>query len=65
MQIHLDVKRKLSMGVHWGTFRLCDDAIDAPMDELPKARKKLGVPGDAGRCRTMPSCCLPWVKRGC
>jgi N-acyl-phosphatidylethanolamine-hydrolysing phospholipase D len=47
VQIHLDVKSKLSMGVHWGTFRLCDEAIDAPIDELPKARKKLGVPDDA------------------
>jgi N-acyl-phosphatidylethanolamine-hydrolysing phospholipase D len=43
VQIHLDVKSKLSMGVHWGTFRLCDDPIDAPLDELPKARRKLGV----------------------
>ena len=43
VKIHLDVKSKLSMGVHWGTFRLCDDPIDAPIDELPKARKKLGV----------------------
>jgi L-ascorbate metabolism protein UlaG (beta-lactamase superfamily) len=47
VQIHLDVKSKLSMGVHWGTFRLCDDAIDAPIDELPKARKKLGVADEA------------------
>ena len=47
VQIHLDVKSKLSMGVHWGTFRLCDDAIDAPIDNLPKARKKLGVADDA------------------
>lgn len=46
VQIHLDVKSRLSMGVHWGTFRLCGDPIDAPMDGLPLARKKLGV-GDA------------------
>jgi N-acyl-phosphatidylethanolamine-hydrolysing phospholipase D len=47
VQIHLDVMSKLSLGVHWGTFRLCDDAIDAPIDELPKARQKLGVADDA------------------
>jgi N-acyl-phosphatidylethanolamine-hydrolysing phospholipase D len=47
VQIHLDVNSKLSMGVHWGAFRLCDDAIDAPIDELPKARRKLGVADDA------------------
>ncbi len=47
VQIHLDVKSKLSMGVHWGTFRLCDDPVDAPIDELPRARKKLNVADDA------------------
>jgi N-acyl-phosphatidylethanolamine-hydrolysing phospholipase D len=47
VQIHLDVKSKLSMGVHWGTFRLCDDPIEAPIDELPKARTKLSVGDDA------------------
>jgi L-ascorbate metabolism protein UlaG (beta-lactamase superfamily) len=47
VQIHLDVKSKLSMGVHWGTFRLCDDPIEAPLDDLPKARNKLGVADDA------------------
>ena len=43
VQMHLDAKSKLSMGVHWGTFRLCDDPIEAPMDGLPLARRKLGV----------------------
>ncbi len=47
VQIHIDVKSKLSMGVHWGTFRLCDDPIDAPIDELPKARSKLAVNEDS------------------
>lgn len=47
VQIHLDVKSKLSMGVHWGTFRLCDEPIEAPLDNVPKARKKLGVGDDA------------------
>jgi N-acyl-phosphatidylethanolamine-hydrolysing phospholipase D len=47
VQIHLDVKSKLSMGVHWGTFRLCDDPIEAPIDGLPQARKKLAVDDQA------------------
>lgn len=47
VQIHLDLKSKLSLGVHWGTFRLCDDVIEAPMDGLPLARTKLGVADDA------------------
>lgn len=47
VRIHLDVKSRLSIGVHWGTFRLCDDPIDAPVDGLPSARAQLAVPDDA------------------
>lgn len=44
VRIHLDVKSRLSLGVHWGAFRLCDDPIDAPLDGLPPARERLNVP---------------------
>jgi L-ascorbate metabolism protein UlaG (beta-lactamase superfamily) len=44
MQIHLDVKSRFSLGVHWGVFRLCDDPIDTPLDTLPKARARHNVP---------------------
>lgn len=44
VQIHRDVKSRLSLGVHWGTFRLCDDPIDAPIDGLPAALARQGVP---------------------
>ncbi len=47
VRIHLDVKSRLSLGVHWGTFRLCDDPVDAPVDGLPAARARLSVPDDA------------------
>jgi N-acyl-phosphatidylethanolamine-hydrolysing phospholipase D len=47
VRIHLDVRSRFSMGVHWGTFRLCDDPIDTPIDELPKARERLGVAAEA------------------
>ena len=47
VQISLDLKSKLSQGVRWGTFRLCDDPTEAPLDDLPKARNKLGVAEDA------------------
>ena len=47
VRIHLDVKSRLSIGVHWGAFRLCDDPIDAPIDGLPAARAKLGVAAEA------------------
>jgi hypothetical protein len=33
----------LSVGVHWGTFRLCDDPIDQVLDEFPKAAKAAGL----------------------
>jgi L-ascorbate metabolism protein UlaG (beta-lactamase superfamily) len=46
VQIHLDLKSRLSMGVHWGSFRLCDDPVEAPLDGLPKARERHDVPAD-------------------
>jgi N-acyl-phosphatidylethanolamine-hydrolysing phospholipase D len=47
LQIHRDVRSRLSMGVHWGTFRLCDDPIDITLDEFPRARERAGVSPDA------------------
>jgi N-acyl-phosphatidylethanolamine-hydrolysing phospholipase D len=47
VRIHQDVKSRLSIGIHWGTFRLCDDPIDSPIDGLPAARERLQVPADA------------------
>jgi hypothetical protein len=35
------------MGIHWGTFRLCDEPVHAPLDELPRARARHGVPDEA------------------
>lgn len=43
VRIHQDVRSRHSIGVHWGTFRLCDDPVEAPLDGLPKAREALGV----------------------
>jgi L-ascorbate metabolism protein UlaG (beta-lactamase superfamily) len=44
VRIHQDVKSRHSMGIHWGSFRLCDES---PLDGLPKARAKYGVADDA------------------
>lgn len=44
VRIHLDTRSRLSIGIHWGTFRLCDDPIHAPLDRLPEARTRHGVP---------------------
>jgi len=43
VQIHLDVKSKRSMGIHWGTFVLTDEPLHQPMDDLAAARHKHGV----------------------
>lgn len=47
VRIHQDVKSRFSVGVHWGSFRLCDDPIQAPLDGLPPARARHGVADDA------------------
>jgi N-acyl-phosphatidylethanolamine-hydrolysing phospholipase D len=38
LQIHLDLRAKRSVGVHWGTFALADDPLDQPIHELPQVR---------------------------
>jgi N-acyl-phosphatidylethanolamine-hydrolysing phospholipase D len=43
IQIHRDVRSAFSVGVHWGTFRLCDDPIDQVLDEFPKAAQAAGL----------------------
>lgn len=47
VRIHRDVGSRFSVGVHWGSFRLCDDPIHAPMDGLPAARARQGVAPEA------------------
>ncbi|MBC7754545.1 MAG: MBL fold metallo-hydrolase [Moraxellaceae bacterium] len=43
VQAHLDLKSKLSLGCHFGTFQLADEGIDDPVNDLEKAKKKLNV----------------------
>jgi L-ascorbate metabolism protein UlaG (beta-lactamase superfamily) len=47
VRIHRDVNSRFSVGVHWGTFRLCDDPVEAPLDGLPAARRAFGVADEA------------------
>jgi len=44
LQIHLDVRSKKSVGIHWGTFILTDEPLDEPPRRLEEARRENGRP---------------------
>jgi N-acyl-phosphatidylethanolamine-hydrolysing phospholipase D len=43
VQIHLDLRAKRSIGVHWGTFDLTDESLDQPPKDLAAARLAKGL----------------------
>jgi L-ascorbate metabolism protein UlaG (beta-lactamase superfamily) len=47
VRIHLEVRSRLSLGIHWGAFRLCDEPVHSPLDGLPRARARHRVPDEA------------------
>ncbi len=44
--IHEDVRAKRSIGIHWGTFELADEALDEPPQELARALREARLPLD-------------------
>jgi N-acyl-phosphatidylethanolamine-hydrolysing phospholipase D len=46
VQVHLDLNAKRSIGIHWGTFELTDEALDEPPRALALARQGAGLSGD-------------------
>lgn len=43
VRIHADLGAKHSLGIHWGTFELTDESLDAPPPQLAEARRAKGV----------------------
>ncbi len=50
VDIHSDVKSKKSVGMHWGTFQLTDEAIDEPCELLKTETKIKGMRPDDFTC---------------
>jgi L-ascorbate metabolism protein UlaG (beta-lactamase superfamily) len=46
---HLDVRPRVSIGMHFGTFQLTDEGIDEPLRALESAREAHGVGADVFR----------------
>jgi L-ascorbate metabolism protein UlaG (beta-lactamase superfamily) len=49
VRAHLDLAPRRSIGMHFGTFQLTDEAIDAPVDELRHSLRQHGVKEDEFR----------------
>jgi N-acyl-phosphatidylethanolamine-hydrolysing phospholipase D len=47
VQIHLDLGARRSIGIHWGTFQLTDEALDEPPRALAAAAREQGLADDA------------------
>jgi len=61
VRVFRDLGASQAVGMHWGTFELTDEPLDAPIGELPRALDALGVPRELfalyrhGETRVYPS----------
>lgn len=46
VKIHLDIKSRYSVAMHWGTFILTDEPLDEPPARLAAALKKYQIPAN-------------------
>jgi L-ascorbate metabolism protein UlaG (beta-lactamase superfamily) len=49
VRAHLDLGSRLSLGMHFGTFRLTDEGIDDPVTALAESRRARGLADDVFR----------------
>lgn len=49
LQIHLDLEAAISLGIHWGTFRLANEPLTEPPKKLAEAMAAQGVAPTAFR----------------
>jgi L-ascorbate metabolism protein UlaG (beta-lactamase superfamily) len=46
VQMHMDLRARRSLGIHWGTFALSDEPIDQPLADLAAAKTRFGIAED-------------------
>jgi len=46
VQVHVDLRSKRSIGIHWGTFILTDEPLDEPPERLEQAKAQRGLAAD-------------------
>jgi len=47
VQVHIDIKAKNSVGIHWGTFVLTGEYVLEPPKKLKEAAEKNKIPADS------------------